>query len=78
MGRQIQWQVFFSQAKANSCGVLIGHYRNKRLEIIDKNCDNSGRILLLENNIADSLFVLINIDSLVSNKRGVGRLLIFL
>ena len=33
----------------------------KKIEVINKKCDNSGRILLLERNIDDSLFVLTNI-----------------
>ena len=41
--------------------VLIGYYGTKKIEVIYKKFDNSGRILLLEINIDDSLFVLINI-----------------
>ena len=33
----------------------------KKIEVINKKCHNSGRILLLERNIDDSLFVLTNI-----------------
>ena len=52
---------FFSHGKSNLCGVLIGYYGTKKLEVINKKCGNSGRTLLLEINIDDSLFVLINI-----------------
>ena len=43
---------FFSHGKTNGI---------KKLGVINKKCDNSGRILLLEVNIDDSIFVLINI-----------------
>ena len=33
----------------------------KKIEVINKKCDNYGRILLLEINIDDSLFMLVNI-----------------
>ena len=34
---------------------------NQKIEVINKKCDNYGRILLLEINIDDSLFMLVNI-----------------
>ena len=52
---------FFSHEKTHSCVVLIGYYGTKKIEVINKKYNNSGRILLLEINIDDSLFVLINI-----------------
>ena len=51
----------FSHGKINSCRVLIGYYGTKKIEVINKKCDNYGRILLLEINIDDRLFVPINI-----------------
>ena len=54
-------KLFFSHRKTNSCGVLIGYYGTKKIEVINKKCDNYGQILLLEINIDDRLFVLINI-----------------
>ena len=41
--------------------VLIGYYGTKKIKVINKKCDNSGRILLLEINIDDSVFLLISI-----------------
>ena len=41
--------------------VLICYYGTKKIEVINKKCDKYGRILLLEINIDDRLFVLINI-----------------
>ena len=41
--------------------VLIGYYGTKKIEVINKKYDKHGRILLLEINIDDRLFVLINI-----------------
>ena len=54
-------KLFFSHEKANSCGVSIGYYRTKKIEVINKKCDSYGRILVLEINIDDKIFVLINI-----------------
>ena len=41
--------------------VLIGYYGTKKIEVINKEYDKYGRILLFEINIDDRLFVLINI-----------------
>ena len=58
---EFKGRFFFSHGKLNSCRVLIGYYGTKRIEVIIKKCHNSEGILLLEINIDDSLFVLINI-----------------
>ena len=39
--------------------VLIGYYGTKKIEVINKEYDKYGRILLFEINIDDRLFVLI-------------------
>ena len=41
--------------------VLIGYYETKKIKVINKKCDNSGRILLLKIDIDDSVFLLIRI-----------------
>ena len=65
MGTWIQEQSLLSSRKNKfdefKCEVLIGYYRTKKIELINKKCDYNGRILLLEINIDDRLFVLINI-----------------
>ena len=62
MGGWIQGQALFvSHGKTNSCGVLISYYGTKKIEVINKKCDYYRRILLLEINIDDRRFVLINI-----------------
>ena len=58
---QFRGKLFFSHGNTNSCGFLIGYYGTKKIELINKKCDNYKRILLLEINIDDRLFVLINI-----------------
>ena len=64
---EIKWrdefngELFFSHGKANSCGVAIGFYGSKTIEQINKISDKSGRILLVEATIDDTVFVLINI-----------------
>ena len=64
---EIKWrdefngELFFSHGKTNSCGVAIGFYGSKTIEQINKISDKSGRILLVEATIDDTVFVLINI-----------------
>ena len=64
---EIKWrdefngELFFSHGKTNSCGVAIGFYGSKTIEQIKKISDKSGRILLAEAIIDDTVFVLINI-----------------
>ena len=58
---EFRGKLFFSHGKTNSCGVLIGYYATKKIEVINKKCDNYGRSLLLKINIEDRLFVLTNI-----------------
>ena len=58
---EFRGKLFFSHGKTNSCGVLIGYYETKKIEVINKKCGSYGHILLLEINIDDRLFVLINI-----------------
>ena len=41
-------EALFKHWKTNSCGVLIGYYGTKKIEVINKKCDNYGRILSLE------------------------------
>ena len=53
-------ELFFSHGKRNSCGVAIGVYASKRIEQINKTSDKSGRILLVEATIDDTVFVPIN------------------
>ena len=54
-------QLFFSHGKTNSCGAAIGFVGTKALNILNIRRDNLGRILVIEEKIDDSVFVLINI-----------------
>ena len=64
---EIKWrdefneELFFSHGKTNLCGVAIGFYGSKIIEQIKKISDKSGRILIVEAKIDDTVFVLINI-----------------
>ena len=58
---EFKGKLFFPDRKTNSCGILIGCYGNVKLEIINKKCDNPERILSLEINTDDSLWLLISI-----------------
>ena len=53
-------ELFFSHGKTNSCGVAIGFYGSKTIEQINKISDKSGRILLVEATVDDTvLFILV-------------------
>ena len=54
-------EFFLSHGKANSCRVAIDFYGSKTIEKINKISDKSGRILLVEATVDDTVFVLINI-----------------
>ena len=54
-------ELFFSHGKANSCGVAMGFCGSKTIQQINKISDKSGRILLFEATVDDTVFVLINI-----------------
>ena len=64
---EIKWEgdftgeVFYSHGKSNSCGVLICFIGSKRLFIRNKLSDNNGRILILDVDIDDENFILINL-----------------
>ena len=58
---EFKGQLFFSHGKSNSCGVAIGFYGAKKLELLNKCSDKAGRILLLDVKIDDTVFVLVNI-----------------
>ena len=53
---EFKGQLFFSHGRSNSCGVAIGFYGAKKLELLNKCSDKAGRILLLDVKI-DTVFV---------------------
>ena len=55
------WQNDFKEeVSASSCGVMIGYLGSKRFKLSKINKDNHGRILIVNANIDDQNFVLIN------------------
>ena len=64
---EIKWrdefngELFFSHGKTNSCRVVMGFHSSKTIKPINKISDKSGKILLVEATIDDTVFVLINI-----------------
>ena len=64
---EIKWkddfkgEVFYSHGKSNSCGVLICFISSKKFFIRNKLSDNDGRILILDVDIDDENFILINL-----------------
>ena len=57
-----QWkgEIFFSHGTTNSCGVMIGYLGSKNFFVNKMSHDSNGRILILDANIDDQKFVLIN------------------
>ena len=56
-----QGQIFFSHGTTNSCGVMIGFLGNKKINYNKIRTDNNGRIIVLEAEIDDEIFLLINL-----------------
>ena len=56
-----QRQIFFSHGTTNSCGVMIGSLGNKKINCNKIRTDNNGRIIVLEAEIDDEIFLLINL-----------------
>ena len=59
--QEFKGQLFFSHGKSNSCGVLICYFGSKNLKIRNKIADKDGRILILEIELDDQSFTLINL-----------------
>ena len=55
--------LFFSHGKSNSCGVAISSYGTKAFKVIHTACDKNRRILILDAELNDTNFLLINFYS---------------
>ena len=53
-------QLFFSHGKTNSCGVVIAFYGNINYSVQKQLIDSEGRILILEVEIENENYLLIN------------------
>ena len=51
---------FFSHGKSNSCGVAIGSCGRKAFKVINTACDKNRRVLILDAELNDTIFLLIN------------------
>ena len=60
---ELERPIFFSHGKTNSCGVAIGYIGSNKVDVLDKKIDKNGRILILDVNVYETNFVLINIFS---------------
>ena len=54
-------QLYFSHGKSNSCGVAIGYIGTKKFELVSQKTDKNGRLLIIEANIDNTAFLLINL-----------------
>ena len=52
--------LFFSHGKSNSCGVAIGYCGTEAFKVVNTACDKNGRILILDAELNDTNFLLIN------------------
>ena len=59
-GNDFKGEVFFSHGSTSSCGVMIGYLGSKKFQLNKINKDDHGRILIVDANIDDQNFVLIN------------------
>ena len=53
----------FSHGYSNSCGVAIGFLGNMNFNVLNKIQDNDGRILILDVQVDDAAFLLINLHN---------------
>ena len=58
---EFKGKVFFSHGHSNSCGVAIGFLGNMNFNVLNKIQDNDGRILILDVQVDDAAFLLINL-----------------
>ena len=52
--------LFFSHGKSNSCGVSLGYWGTETFKVVNTACDKNGRILILDAELNDTNFLLIN------------------
>ena len=52
---------FFSHGTTNSCGVMIGYLDSNKIKVNKIKNDNQGRILIVDADIDEETFVLINL-----------------
>ena len=57
----LKGKLFFSHGHSNSCGVAIGFLGNMNFNVLNKIQDNDGRILILDVQVDDAAFLLINL-----------------
>ena len=57
---EFRGELFFSHGTTNSCGVMIGYLGSKMFTVNKMSHDSNGRILIIEANIDDEIFILIN------------------
>ena len=57
----LKGKLFFSHGHSNSCGVAIGFLGNMNFNLLNKIQDNDGRILILDVQVDDAAFLLINL-----------------
>ena len=58
---ELKGKLFFSHGHSNFCGVAIGFLGNMNFNVLNKIQDNDGRILILDVQVDDAVFLLINL-----------------
>ena len=58
---ELKGKLFFPHGHSNSCEVAIGFLGNMNVNVLNKIQDNDGRILILDVQVDDTTFLLINL-----------------
>ena len=58
---ELKGNFFFLHGHSKSCGVAIGFLGNMNFNVLNKIQDNDGRILILDVQVDDAVFLLINL-----------------
>ena len=58
---EVKGKLFFSHGRSNSCRVAIGFLGNMNFNVLNKIQGNDGRILILDVQVDDAAFLLINL-----------------
>ena len=68
-------ELFFSHGTTNSCGVIIGYLGSKKIKVNRIKSDNQCRILIVDADIDEDTFVLINFYNTNTETEQIMRLI---
>ena len=68
---ELQGKLFFSHGYSNSCGLAIGFLGNMNFNVLNKIQDKDRRILILDVQVDDATFLLINLYNAICEQLNV-------